>query len=893
MNKQMSKKKYLLLYTLMFVLMFTACFGLYFYRYRKSLIWGVDGLEQQFTRFIYTGQWIHDALDGNIRLFDISLGYGSDTAAVFGCTVLDPFNWFAAIFPKEVSEIVFEGVTVLRMYCAGLAFSHYCSYTKRQRGSTLFGAMIYTFSAGLFIAFKQPDMVNVFILFPLLMTGVQRIWNRESPLRYIAVYSACMIYSYYFTYNMSIMILIYCIVRFIMDDTVRKDRKTFFRMFFAFLISSAAGFVIGMGFQLPSIMNMMSQNRLHISRSVPLIYSFRYISYILRGLMTSYNTETDAYIGLSAMVIICVFVMILRLKNNRIIAVLFAIETAALFIPAAGSLMNGFSYAAFRWTFVYPFTAALIAADNDRRMLRMETKELLIMFMMSSVFAVIICAVSKTIGRAMEISLILLCAAPLVLMLVRKLHTDIARGIVFLLTAFSLTLPPNYNFSWNGLYHIASYVDAGRALTAVEESGGKTMLDQDEDNIRYSERASRRTRNSSSLTGLSGIDFYYSYYNQNIDDFHSRLAMNTSPWNFGYSSLDNRSSLMHLLGVKYEITPADRSEYPAYGYEIKKDENRNGWTRKTLELYETGEDVSLVTSFTKTLSTESYLALKPYEREQALSSVIVLDECEDEYKAEKMLKNVSFRQEGSELVTVEPNRITVRKKGAQIYLSFDEIKNADIMVYFENLQNEGNSLKSYTWVFNGAYDHSINPSFSGELNALTPAHHMYGGKHDWLINTGHSASSVNEILITFNEAGEFTFDDMKIIAKPHSKTVKQNQSLVHPAEIVDVRTNSLFISLNDEHEEYVMISIPYSEGWTAYLDGEEAEILKADEAFMAVKVPKGKHILMLYFFTPYLITGLVISGAAMFAVFILLHFWRRFMYPEESRERRFHEAEEE
>ena len=889
----MSFKKYLLLYTLMFVLMFIACFGLYFYRYGKSMIWGVDGLEQQFTRFVYTGQWIQDALAGKIRLFDLSLGYGSDTAAVFGCTVLDPFNWFAAVFPKDISEIVFEGVIVLRMYCAGLAFTHYCTYTGRQRGSTLFGAMIYTFSAGLFIAFKQPDMVNVFILFPLLMTSVQRIWNRESPVRYIAVYSACMIYSYYFTYNMSIMILIYCIVRFIMDETVKKDRRTFFRMFFAFLLPSAAGFLIGMGLQLPSLMNMFSQNRLHVRHTVPLIYSPAYISYIVKGLMISYNTETDAFIGLSAMGIICVFTMLLRLKNNRILAVLFGIETVALFIPFAGSLMNGFSYAAFRWTFVYPFTAALIAADNDRRMIKMETRELLIMFMMSAASAVIFCAVSKKIGRAMEISLILLCAAPLVLMLVRKLNKDLARGVVFLLTAFSLILPPNYNFSWSGLYHIADQVDAGRALLAVEESGGKTMLDPEEDNIRYTERASRRTRNSSSLTGISGLDFYYSYYNQDIDDFHSHLAVNTSPWNFGYSSLDNRSSLMHLMGVKYEITPADRDEYPAYGYDVRKDEVRNRWTNKTLTLNESTDPVSLVTGFTKTLSRESYLALKPYEREQALSSVIVLDECEDEYKAEKMLKNVSFRQEGSELVTVEPNRISVSKKGAQIYLSFDEIKNADIMVYFENLQNADNTLKAYTWVFNGAYDHSINRSFSGELNALTPAHHMYGGKHDWIINTGHSASAINEILITFNEAGEFTFDDMKIIAKPRKKTAKQNSELVRPAEIVDVRTNGMFISLNTEHEEYVMISVPYSEGWTAYLDGEGAEILKADEAFMAVKVPKGKHILMLYFFTPHLIRGMVISAGTIFVVFILLHFWRRFMYPEESRERRFDEPEEE
>lgn len=42
--------------------------------------------------------------------------------------------------------------------------------------------------------------------------------------------------------------------------------------------------------------------------------------------------------------------------------------------------------------------------------------------------------------------------------------------------------------------------------------------------------------------------------------------------------------------------------------------------------------------------------------------------------------------------------------------------------------------------------------------------------------------------------------------------------------------------ISPTEEGYLLLTLPYSEGWTAYINGKETEILQADTAFMAIEV---------------------------------------------------------
>ena len=69
----------------------------------------------------------------------------------------------------------------------------------------------------------------------------------------------------------------------------------------------------------------------------------------------------------------------------------------------------------------------------------------------------------------------------------------------------------------------------------------------------------------------------------------------------------------------------------------------------------------------------------------------------------------------------------------------------------------------------------------------------------------------------------------------------------------------------------VFFSIPWSEGWSATVDGMPAEVLKANVGFMALRVPEGQRMIRLEYRTPGLDAGLAITAgsAAVTAVWML------------------------
>ena len=74
--------------------------------------------------------------------------------------------------------------------------------------------------------------------------------------------------------------------------------------------------------------------------------------------------------------------------------------------------------------------------------------------------------------------------------------------------------------------------------------------------------------------------------------------------------------------------------------------------------------------------------------------------------------------------------------------------------------------------------------------------------------------------------------------------------------------NSFKSVIDMERENYVFYSIPYDAGWTAYVDGAEAEIERVNIGFMAVLVGEGEHTVEFRYVSPGFVTGAKISAAA-------------------------------
>lgn len=69
----------------------------------------------------------------------------------------------------------------------------------------------------------------------------------------------------------------------------------------------------------------------------------------------------------------------------------------------------------------------------------------------------------------------------------------------------------------------------------------------------------------------------------------------------------------------------------------------------------------------------------------------------------------------------------------------------------------------------------------------------------------------------------------------------------------------------------MFFSVPYDEGWSAFVNGEQVLIEKANIGFMAVRVPTGNAVIRFEYNTPGLIEGgyISLSAAAVFIVYLI------------------------
>ena len=87
--------------------------------------------------------------------------------------------------------------------------------------------------------------------------------------------------------------------------------------------------------------------------------------------------------------------------------------------------------------------------------------------------------------------------------------------------------------------------------------------------------------------------------------------------------------------------------------------------------------------------------------------------------------------------------------------------------------------------------------------------------------------------------------------------------LKHREETVEnvVRTKNGGITCEShfDTDEFVFFSIPWDEGWSCFIDGEETQIEKVNVGFMAIVVPSGDHVIEFKYETPGLKIGFLAS----------------------------------
>ena len=370
--KKIAEKNIIMIYSLLFVAVIAACF-FSFWRTGKLPIYGIDGLGQYYPVFLYTGKTIREFFShlfesGAFRFYDLSVGMGED---IFGTLNYygfgDPVNLITVFATKGNGPYLFAFSYYLRLYLGGLAFVLYCMRFNLSKPAVAAGAVSYVFFGyGLYASGMYIEFASMLYVFPLLLTGCERVLHGEKG-RWILFVSAWYLglCGFYFTYMCALFLVVYCLVR-----SFFISGKADIEGMLTGCLGCAALFVLGLACSapvlFPSVFAFLSSARSSSLGIGQLFVLGNYIPSLSRRFVSDANI-------MNAMrnypVLIAAASTFFLAKDKRIIQLRIATVTllVLLYVPITAIVFNGFSNPRDRWVFEAQFVlCAAFAVAIDK-----------------------------------------------------------------------------------------------------------------------------------------------------------------------------------------------------------------------------------------------------------------------------------------------------------------------------------------------------------------------------------------------------------------------------------------------------------------------------------------------------------------------------------------------
>lgn len=131
------------------------------------------------------------------------------------------------------------------------------------------------------------------------------------------------------------------------------------------------------------------------------------------------------------------------------------------------------------------------------------------------------------------------------------------------------------------------------------------------------------------------------------------------------------------------------------------------------------------------------------------------------------------------------------------------------------------------------------------------------------------AVSVNEYKKLREQGKETTLADVLILRlnQELSQRIVTTDETQVSAYISPSKSNLVTAHISSENDGWLFFPIPYENGWQAYIDEKEAEIVQADMGFSAVRIQPGVHTVTMEYHTPTFKLAVIISviGCLLFA----------------------------
>ncbi len=874
-------------YTLMFLLMCIVAF-LPFFTEGKSFVWGAgveDGLSQHFSALTYYGEalreFFRNLLAGHPKLvmWDMSLGYGADILSTLNYYAIgDPLNLLYGFVSPKNTETMYDFMILLRMYLAGITFIMYARKMKKRSYGTVIGALVYVFSGFCFrLGLRHPFFINPMIYFPLLCLGIEKIYQRERP--YVFIFAVCVsaMSNYYFLYMLTIFAVIYAWIRFY-KYTEENKMKTFFLTILKFGMYYTLGIAMAAVILLPSVIGFLGNGRYGngVDWKSLIVYPGKYYLLLIENFIGYGNMGSNTNAGYLPIVGIVVLFTLFsqRMKHKKYRAACIA-SIIALILPIFGYAFNGFSYANNRWAFALSFIVALLTAEMYPRLFVMSKRQQIGIgagIIIYTVFCIIVNASGEEIlkNKGIMAACGLIAVFYILLLIFQRLGYDTQKRIVrvsmAILLLISVGVHGYYRFDPKGYAYTQEFMDQGQAYRTLKEDNIRMLSKVNDPSVYRVHAEGYRYKNYGLINHLNTISGYYSITAKCVTDTikgYDTLGMQYAD---KYKGVDQRLGLLSLAGVKY-ITVAHNSQ-------VAKDVSSKGDVpygveklrkKGNITLYKNKYALPFAYAYDSYMTEQQYEQLNGIGKEQAMLAQIILNQ----HPADKEIQHNEQRNDPDiQTISLPETRISSPKGKKYAEITVPVEKDKETYLYFKNLVYHGKKNGDDNFILTGRKGTKgilvTQNDVQQKIHIQSTFNPYYFGRKDYIVKINHQTSKAKEkVRLNFLSPGEYEFDDISLITVPKKDVLARlKKRKENSMKQIQYEGNHFRGVYHAKKDQILCVTIPYSKGWKATVNGNRTKIYKANGMFMGIIMKKGTQSVKLDYETPGLKIGAWISLVA-------------------------------
>lgn len=670
--------------------------------------------------------------------------------------------------------------------------------------------------------------LDVFILIPLIITGLHLLITEKKLLLYFTSLSILFIQNYYFGYMTALFLIFWYLCQISWDFKTRKSS------FLDFIVISFLAGMASLIMTLPTLFDLQTHGEKLTEVTKFQTESSWYLDLFAKQFIGSFDTTKYGaipmiFVGLLPFILTILFFTLTSIKFHvkLIYAIFFAFLIASFYIEALDLFWQGMhtpNMFLHRYAWIFSTLLIYTAAEVLNRL-----KELKIWNFLVSLFLIVTGFLATIYLKShysfltdlnILLTLEFLVVYSLLLLAVIKKFISVNLFAILISLFIIVEISLNASSQMDGIakeWGFASRSSYHREIPAMESFS--TYIGNQ---FTRTEKLETQTGNDSMKFNYNGISQFSSVRNRSASSTLDKLGFKSSGTNLNLRYANNSILADSLFGIQYNISenPIDK-----YGFQdvYQKDNLTLYENQFSLPIAFASQSVYNDVNFTEhTLDNQAsflnqlanvnfdYFSPIPYEK--------------TEYTDDLISVTSSSNEDASIQYQIEvPENSQVYLSFTNLHFSNDKQKKVDILV----------NRKKKTFTTDNAFSF-FNLGYTKE-------------KKTFNINVSFPGNSQ----VSF-ESPTFYRLDTKTFTEAIQKIKEQPVT-------VSTSKNKVFATYDVQQDTSIFFTIPYDKGWSAYQNGKKIEIKQAQTGFMKVDVPKGKGTITLSFIPNGFITGAICS----------------------------------